>query len=94
VEFGGVPHPPPPGVSIRSTSPACTWIVHLSGSRSARSSSPMRALKSAIVEVGSADPANGLPWNVEELHELGVQFSIRSQYAVAMAGSLGCWLKV
>lgn len=34
------PHPPPPGVSIRSTSPARTRMVHLSGSRSARLSSP------------------------------------------------------
>ena len=30
------PQPPPPGVSIRSTSPALSWIVHLSGRRSAR----------------------------------------------------------
>lgn len=30
---GGVPHPPPPGVSIRRTSPAFRRSVHLSGSR-------------------------------------------------------------
>ena len=37
---GGRPHPPPPGVSIRTTSPAETRIVHLSGRRSAHDSSP------------------------------------------------------
>lgn len=36
----GDPQPPPPGVSIRRTSPAFSWIVHLSGRRSARFSSP------------------------------------------------------
>ena len=36
----GAPHPPPPGVSIRRTSPARSRTVHLSGSRSARASSP------------------------------------------------------
>ena len=33
---GSGPHPPPPGVRIRITSPARTSIVHLSGRRSAR----------------------------------------------------------
>ena len=31
----GRPQPPPPGVSIRSTSPRSRWTVHLSGRRSA-----------------------------------------------------------
>ena len=30
---GGGPHPPPPGVSIRRTSPGFRWTVHLSGRR-------------------------------------------------------------
>ena len=34
------PHPPPPGVRTRRTSPACSVTVHLSASRSARASSP------------------------------------------------------
>src|SRR5919106_3340667 len=36
----GGPHPPPPGVSMRTTSPARTRIVHLSGRGTARDSSP------------------------------------------------------
>ena len=36
----GGPQPPPPGVSILITSPACRCTVHLSGNRSARASSP------------------------------------------------------
>ena len=36
----GAPQPPPPGVSIRRTSPGGIRMVHLSGRRSARASSP------------------------------------------------------
>jgi hypothetical protein len=40
LDHAGSPQPPPPGVSIRRTSPALSWIVHFSGRRSARASSP------------------------------------------------------
>jgi hypothetical protein len=49
----GAPHPPPPGVNIRSTSPAFIRIVHLSGKRSACVSSPCSSSQFSPTAPGS-----------------------------------------
>ncbi len=56
------PHPPPPGVRTRSTSPAARCTVHLSGSGAARDSSPPGSSQFSPTAPGSppASPDGGV----------------------------------
>ena len=57
----GSPHPPPPGVSMCRTSPAFIRMVHLSGSRSARSSSPWGSIATVLaMQIGVVLPQTEL----------------------------------
>src|SRR4029450_8405853 len=62
VHAGPSPHPPPPGVSMRSTSPGARWTVHLSARRSARASSPPG---SSQVSPGAPGPPPARPGGLD-----------------------------